>query len=280
MSLYTLKPHVTSLTVNQKVLEHARQLVAADAAQGGGGGRHAAPQQPAAFTGRGHTLGGGGGDAAAAAPAAGAGPKRQRRGDGAPAAAAAAVEVVSLLSDSDDEPVAAVHTTPPPRAKPQSAPEQVTPPPTRAPPRGTFAKNAARAMQPWERPALDATSRDPDANAPVSLHAIALLAGWAGVAPLVVARWMLHGSKQAERAGTVADCIAELSLRQVHAKLAAAQGVTGATPVSVSPSAASPRRVPMPAALPAPKTEADVAASNAALAQLHAERMARKRAAE
>ena len=245
-SLYKIKPGETQLTVDEKVLVQARELVAQDAAGGSGGGGGAEQQAPKvqAFTGTGRTLGGGGGGAAP--------------------------EVVSLLTDSDDD----VPAAQPPRKAAKTAADKTAADASRT----AAAQKAATAVQPWLRPDSDAAGV---ATADAASLGIQLLGTWAGVPPSAVARWLVEGGSPSERVMTARACSSELRMRDAAARMPTGDAYAGARCTKVDQTETAP---PSPA--PKPKQERVAApqqsaapSTNALLAGLHAERAARQRGA-
>ena len=248
-SLYKIKPGETQLTVDEKVLAQARELVAQDAGGGGGGGGGSAPQQAPqvqAFTGTGRTLGGG-------------------------AAAAAAPEVVSLLSDSDDDV---------PAAQPQRKAAKTGAHKTAAEAsRTAAAQKTATAVKLWLRPDSDAADL---AAADAGTLGIQLLGTWAGVPPSAVARWLVEGASASERVMTARACSGELRMRDAAARMPTGDAYAGARCTKVGQTETAP---PSPAPKPkqertAPPQQTAAPSTNALLAGLHAERAARQRGAQ
>ena len=248
-SLFKIKPGETQLTVDEKVLAQARELVAQDAGGGGSGVPQQAPQLQA-FTGTGRTLGSGGGGGGAAAP-----------------------EVVSLLSDSDDDAPAAQ----PLRKAAKTAADTTA----AAASRTAAAQKAAAAVKPWLRPDSDAA--DVAAAADAGTLGIRLLGTWAGVPPSAVARWLVEGASPGERVMTARECSSELRMRDAAARMPTGDAYAGARFSKVDQTETAP---PSPA--PKPKQESVAAqpqsaaapSTNALLAGLHAERAARQRGAQ
>ena len=245
-SLYKIKPGETQLTVDEKVLAQARELVAQDTGGGGSGVPQQAPQMQA-FTGTGRTLGGG--------------------------AAGAAPEVVSLLSDSDDDAPA-----PQPLRKAAKPAADTT---AAAASRTAAAQKAAAAVKPWLRPDSDAA--DVAAAADAGTLGIRLLGTWAGVPPSAVARWLVEGASPGERVMTARECSSELRMRDAAARMPTGDAYAGARFSKVDQTETAP---PSPAPKPkqesvaAQPQSAAAPSTNALLAGLHAERAARQRGAQ
>ena len=248
-SLYKIKPGETQLTVDEKVLAQARELVAQDAAGGGGGGGAEQQQAPKvqAFTGTGRTLGGGGGGGGRAAP-----------------------EVVSLLSDSDDDAPAAQ----PPRKAAKTEADKTAADASRT----AAAQKAATAVKPWLRPDSDTAGV---AAADAGTLGIQILGTWAGVPPSAVARWLVEGASPSERVMTARACSNELRMRDAAALMPTGDAYAGARCTKIVQTETAP---PSPAPKPkqecvSPPPQSAAAGTNAMLAGLNAERMARQRGA-
>jgi hypothetical protein len=297
-SVYTLQKDATTLSVNEALLAEARTLAASGGARGGrddgGGGAggfydymdeddggSAPPPAVQPFAGQGFRLGGGGG------------------GGGGSAAAAAptrVIDVIDLISDDDGDD-APVRASAPPRQQAQQAPP---PPPPPLPPAGlpstpkasrsAAARGVARAVEPWLDADNDAAFAEAaGATADVGARALALFAGWADAPALAFSRWLLKGASPVERGAALRACVAELRMREVHARLAASTPDGAAKIEKVAAAETSPLRGAAAAVArgaPAPAPPADgggggggSGGTNAVLAALHAERMKRQRTA-